>query len=213
MSEELMKAELERARALHMVIRVIDHGHRDENDNCGVCAQLAVALMERAREAAKDRDFEWWEKLALVDNVAPTPEAVREWLLDVAEHEREGAVKAATEELWKLRDRACAECLITADRERQAREKAEKERDELRALATSQSDALIVYRQERDEAQATTARVTRTAIQAISSPCDAHQPMFKLMSFDEFLAKYHRCLGCLVDGSPSQNGTPTGGDK
>ena len=50
-------------------------------------------LMTRNAElaAAKaDRDFEWWQALCLVDNVAPTPLAVKQWLLDVNEyHEKE----------------------------------------------------------------------------------------------------------------------------
>jgi len=48
-------------------------------------ARAAVA------EACKDRDMEWWEALVLVDNVAPTPEAARDWLARLAQCEREEA--------------------------------------------------------------------------------------------------------------------------
>ena len=40
---------------------------------------LRYLIAAAIREAVAERDFEWWEKLALVDNVAPTPEAVRDW--------------------------------------------------------------------------------------------------------------------------------------
>jgi len=38
-----------------------------------------------------ERDMEWWEQLVLVDNVAPTPEAAKAWLLALSAHEQEGA--------------------------------------------------------------------------------------------------------------------------
>jgi hypothetical protein len=44
------------------------------------------------REAVAARDAEWWEKLALVDNVAPTPDAVKAWLLHLARYEQKEAV-------------------------------------------------------------------------------------------------------------------------
>jgi hypothetical protein len=43
-------------------------------------------------QAVKDRDMVWWEKLALVDNVAPEPDAVKDWILKLAQYEVAQAV-------------------------------------------------------------------------------------------------------------------------
>lgn len=37
-------------------------------------------IADAIRKAVTDRDMEWWEKCACVDNVDPTPEAVERWI-------------------------------------------------------------------------------------------------------------------------------------
>lgn len=50
-------------------------------DRCGDCECCAVHKEELA-----NRDKEWWEALAGVDAVAPTPEAVKAWM--IARHDQ-----------------------------------------------------------------------------------------------------------------------------
>jgi predicted HAD superfamily Cof-like phosphohydrolase len=45
--------------------------------------QLQSAWAVAAEAVARERDFQWWEKLCLVDNVAPEPEAVGHFLLEL----------------------------------------------------------------------------------------------------------------------------------
>ena len=62
----------------------------DELFRIGVHHQNRADKAEQELAAAKDRDFEWWQALCLVDNVAPEPESVKQWLLIESEyHEKE----------------------------------------------------------------------------------------------------------------------------
>lgn len=69
-----------------------------------VAAETRLAEVERERdEAVKNRDMEWWEALVLVDNVAPTPEAAKDWLLCLSAHERESDEQLLSEMAEGLR--------------------------------------------------------------------------------------------------------------
>ena len=54
-----------------------------------------VATVER--EAREARDFEWWQEIVLVDNVAPEPKAAKAWLLHLAKFEQDEAAREARE--------------------------------------------------------------------------------------------------------------------
>src|SRR5262245_26735207 len=47
-------------------------------------------------EEMKNRDMEWWEAIALVDNVAPTPEACKQWVINSTDLFVKQAVEAQT---------------------------------------------------------------------------------------------------------------------
>lgn len=54
----------------------------------------AARIAEAVESAVKARDMEWWQALALVDSVAPTPEAVKLWKMQEAEYHTKQAVAA-----------------------------------------------------------------------------------------------------------------------
>ena len=58
------------------------------NSPCPCEKMIAAAI----REAVKERDFEWWEKLCLVDVVDPTPEGVRGFVDTMLKYHEETAV-------------------------------------------------------------------------------------------------------------------------
>jgi len=78
----------ERAAAIVIGISVALRDERIEKS-------LQYLIASAIREAVKDRDMEWWQALACVDNVAPTPEAVRAWVLALSKHFEEEAVDKA----------------------------------------------------------------------------------------------------------------------
>lgn len=41
---------------------------------------LRSQIQAAIREAVAQRDMEWWEAVVLVDSVAPTPEAAKQWI-------------------------------------------------------------------------------------------------------------------------------------
>lgn len=54
---------------------------------------IGPLLEDARRKAVADNNFLWWSALCMVDNVPPTPEAVREWVIA----ERALAVREACE--------------------------------------------------------------------------------------------------------------------
>jgi len=52
-------------------------------------------------ELERERDFEWWQEIVLVDNVPPTPQDAKEWLLHLSKHEQDGARAEGYEEARK----------------------------------------------------------------------------------------------------------------
>ena len=61
------------------------------------------ARIKELEGALKDRNIEWWKELALVDNVAPNPKAVKEWLMILSKHEIEQATKEKDAEIERLK--------------------------------------------------------------------------------------------------------------
>lgn len=64
--------------------------------------QLVSAIAAAITEARKDRDMEWWQAVCLVDTVAPTPEAVKTFLLSLTGYEQAEARKDAIEEAARV---------------------------------------------------------------------------------------------------------------
>jgi uncharacterized coiled-coil DUF342 family protein len=114
--EQELRAEIERAtrgivslREQYASVSELLTRVGDERDTLRQLAERAEAELAEAKEtnrkALSDRDMEWWEKLCLVDNVAPTPEAVKQWVMDENEyHEKQLRTKLA--EVEKERDEA-----------------------------------------------------------------------------------------------------------
>ncbi len=70
----------------------------EESDSYRHLYCLVAGLFTKTlRQAEKDRDMAWWEALALVDNVAPTPEGVKDWLLREQDYHLNLAVSEALE--------------------------------------------------------------------------------------------------------------------
>lgn len=67
------------------------------------CNQLAAILKAAWDAATAARDFEWWEAVVLVDNVAPTPEAAKDYLIHERQYHIEEAVAEKNAELAALR--------------------------------------------------------------------------------------------------------------
>ena len=65
------------------------------------CKVLGSEVASAIHDAVRDRDMEWWQACALVDNVAPTPEAVKQWIAVSTEHAVQAAVLAEAR-LWDL---------------------------------------------------------------------------------------------------------------
>ena len=69
-----------------------------EHGDCDGCVELRRLLAEK--------DMAWWEKICLVDNVAPNPDAVKKWLLTLSTYEQRRAHaegrKAGIEEAAKM---------------------------------------------------------------------------------------------------------------
>lgn len=59
----------------------------DEN----IARIIGLAIDAAREQGRRDRDMEWWEAIVQVDGVAPSPEAAKKFLLDLATHEQEGA--------------------------------------------------------------------------------------------------------------------------
>lgn len=57
---------------------------------------LSQFLVAFAEAETAERDIEWWSAIALNDAVAPTPEAVKKYVIDL----RELAVKEAVNRAW-----------------------------------------------------------------------------------------------------------------
>lgn len=64
----------------------------------------ATKIESAIREAISDRDIEWWQATALVDNVAPEPQAVRHWIATSEEYHVKQAVAAERERCARIAD-------------------------------------------------------------------------------------------------------------
>lgn len=95
MSAPLDRAEVERRMRVH---------ESGKSDSLSVAWAVSVALT-CVEESRKSRDMEWWEKVVLVDNVPPTPEAAKMWVAQLMEHHVEEARHAE-----RLRQQAPMEC-------------------------------------------------------------------------------------------------------
>ena len=71
------------------------------NSPCPCEKMIAAAI----REAVKERDFEWWEKLCLVDVVDPTPEGVRGFVDTMLKYHEETAVAEEREACAQIVER------------------------------------------------------------------------------------------------------------
>ena len=64
----------------------------------GCALELSIWLPAHDATVRTDRDMDWWQAIVLVDNVAPTPEAAKEWLTKLSKHEQEQVRVKALEE-------------------------------------------------------------------------------------------------------------------
>lgn len=80
---EPTEADRAEAYAIHLELNseACDHA------GCPSCGLIA----DTRAQARADRDMEWWTAVCLVDSVAPTPAAVKAWLLELSKHEQEEA--------------------------------------------------------------------------------------------------------------------------
>lgn len=63
---------------------LVHNGPCFASKGCEACQRVWRGV----NEALGNRDVEWWEQLALVDNVAPEPKAVKKWVLALAAYEQ-----------------------------------------------------------------------------------------------------------------------------
>lgn len=93
----MSETELEQVQRLsNQRAEALDSAHQQvESLRQQLAGALARAEAAEARitKAIKDRDMEWWEACALVDNVAPEPKAVSQWHAVMCQHSHEEGVK------------------------------------------------------------------------------------------------------------------------
>ena len=84
--------------------------------------EMTETVIFAIQAAVRDRDMEWWQSRALVDNVATTPEAVKQWIAVETEHAVQKARRETLEEAARAAEqrginwpdgsaRACADAI------------------------------------------------------------------------------------------------------
>lgn len=107
------------------------------NDSCPACVvmwDMDAAICAARQEARRERDHEWWEALACVDNVEPTPEDVKKWILLMAETRADEKARAARREA--LEDAEKALHVLWASASSPWRNERQESIEAIRALAT-----------------------------------------------------------------------------